>query len=245
MVAERGSAAQGTVRSDDTSVFPASSTWRTRTSSGATGSGSPRPTAGGSSTPARAAPWSRASAMGYRSSSRRPPSRPSASRTSTTTTSRTSRRSGWPTVCSRSPRPRWRGCGSCPAARRPTRRPCGLPGCTTSTAGEPERWRVISPAQAYHGSTMGTLALTGRRALQEPYTPYLASHLHLPPIDVAVRSDWRGRAGGAGPPPGRGRAEDGRGLLLRACERGRPPRLLPARALLARPRRAPRRSTAS
>lgn len=51
--------------------------------------------------------------------------------------------------------------------------------------GEPGRWRVISPAQSYHGSTMGTLALTGRRALQEPYTPYLAPHLHLPP------STWR------------------------------------------------------
>jgi adenosylmethionine-8-amino-7-oxononanoate aminotransferase len=47
--------------------------------------------------------------------------------------------------------------------------------------GESDRWRVISPAQAYHGSTMGTLALSGRRTLQEPYTPYLASHLHLPP----------------------------------------------------------------
>jgi hypothetical protein len=44
---------------------------------------------------------------------------------------------------------------------------------------------VISPAQAYHGSTMGTLALTGRRTLQEPHTPYLADHLHLPP------STWR------------------------------------------------------
>ncbi|MGH2679545.1 MAG: aspartate aminotransferase family protein [Actinomycetota bacterium] len=51
--------------------------------------------------------------------------------------------------------------------------------------GETERWRVISPAQAYHGSTMGTLALTGRRTLQEPYAPYLAEHLHLPP------STWR------------------------------------------------------
>jgi adenosylmethionine-8-amino-7-oxononanoate aminotransferase len=51
--------------------------------------------------------------------------------------------------------------------------------------GESERWRVISPAQAYHGSSMGTLALTGRRGIQEPYTPYLASHLHLPP------STWR------------------------------------------------------
>jgi adenosylmethionine-8-amino-7-oxononanoate aminotransferase len=47
--------------------------------------------------------------------------------------------------------------------------------------GEPDRWRVISPAQAYHGSTMGTLALSGRPALHEPYGPYLASHLHIPP----------------------------------------------------------------
>ncbi len=47
--------------------------------------------------------------------------------------------------------------------------------------GETDRWRVISPAQAYHGASMGTLALNGRPAVQEPYTPYLASHLHLPP----------------------------------------------------------------
>jgi adenosylmethionine-8-amino-7-oxononanoate aminotransferase len=47
--------------------------------------------------------------------------------------------------------------------------------------GEPDRWRVISPAQAYHGSTMATLALSGRRALQDPYGKYLAAHGHLPP----------------------------------------------------------------
>jgi adenosylmethionine-8-amino-7-oxononanoate aminotransferase len=47
--------------------------------------------------------------------------------------------------------------------------------------GRPERWRAISPAQAYHGSTMGTLGLTGRRAIQEPHTPYLAAHPHIPP----------------------------------------------------------------
>src|SRR5947208_15448218 len=51
--------------------------------------------------------------------------------------------------------------------------------------GETDRGRVISPAQAYHGPTMGTLALAGRRALQDPYGPYLADHLHLPP------STWR------------------------------------------------------
>jgi adenosylmethionine-8-amino-7-oxononanoate aminotransferase len=47
--------------------------------------------------------------------------------------------------------------------------------------GEPSRWQVISPAQAYHGPTMETLALTGRPGLQGPLTPYLAEHAHIPP----------------------------------------------------------------
>ena len=52
--------------------------------------------------------------------------------------------------------------------------------------GEPDRWRVISPAQAYHGSTMATLALTGRKhTIQEPYSRYLTPHLHISP------STWR------------------------------------------------------
>src|SRR4051812_41466448 len=46
--------------------------------------------------------------------------------------------------------------------------------------GDRERWRVISPAQSYHGSTMATLALTGRRrTLQDPFEPYLSPHLHI------------------------------------------------------------------
>jgi adenosylmethionine-8-amino-7-oxononanoate aminotransferase len=48
--------------------------------------------------------------------------------------------------------------------------------------GQPDRWQVISPAQAYHGSTLGTLALSGRRrSLQDPYAPYLPGYLHIPP----------------------------------------------------------------
>ncbi len=47
--------------------------------------------------------------------------------------------------------------------------------------GEPERWQVISPVQAYHGPTMATLALTGRPGLQGPFGPYLSEHLHIPP----------------------------------------------------------------
>jgi adenosylmethionine-8-amino-7-oxononanoate aminotransferase len=51
--------------------------------------------------------------------------------------------------------------------------------------GEPERTRVISPAQAYHGPTMATLGLTGRAALQAPYEPFIAPQPHIPP------STWR------------------------------------------------------
>ena len=47
--------------------------------------------------------------------------------------------------------------------------------------GETRRWQVISPAQAYHGPTMETLALTGRPGLQGALGPYLAKHLHIPP----------------------------------------------------------------
>ena len=46
--------------------------------------------------------------------------------------------------------------------------------------GEPDRWQMVSPAQAYHGSTMASLALSGRpRSLQHPYEPYLSPHLHI------------------------------------------------------------------
>jgi adenosylmethionine-8-amino-7-oxononanoate aminotransferase len=51
--------------------------------------------------------------------------------------------------------------------------------------GDSERWQVISPAQAYHGPTMETLALTGRPGLHGPFGPYLPHHLHIPP------STWR------------------------------------------------------
>jgi adenosylmethionine-8-amino-7-oxononanoate aminotransferase len=51
--------------------------------------------------------------------------------------------------------------------------------------GESKRWQVISPAQAYHGPTMATLALTGRPGLKRPFEPYMSTHLHIPP------STWR------------------------------------------------------
>jgi len=51
--------------------------------------------------------------------------------------------------------------------------------------GDTDRWQVISPAQAYHGPTMETLALTGRPGLHGPFGPYFQKHLHIPP------STWR------------------------------------------------------
>ena len=47
--------------------------------------------------------------------------------------------------------------------------------------GDTQRWRMISPAQSYHGATMATLALSGRTGLQDPFGPYMADHLHIPP----------------------------------------------------------------
>src|SRR5207244_11745322 len=59
--------------------------------------------------------------------------------------------------------------------------------------GQPQRWRVISPAQAYHGSTFGTLALSGRRrSLQQPYESYLPAYFHLSP--ATPRFDPTGEA---------------------------------------------------
>ena len=58
--------------------------------------------------------------------------------------------------------------------------------------GQPERWQVISPAQAYHGPTIGTLALTGRPGLQGPLGPYLPRFLHIPP--ATPRFDPTGEA---------------------------------------------------
>ncbi|MBW6417824.1 aspartate aminotransferase family protein [Celeribacter sp. PS-C1] len=39
--------------------------------------------------------------------------------------------------------------------------------------GEPERWKVISRFPSYHGSTLGTLALTGYDPLARPFDPML------------------------------------------------------------------------
>jgi adenosylmethionine-8-amino-7-oxononanoate aminotransferase len=58
--------------------------------------------------------------------------------------------------------------------------------------GDTDRWKVISPAQAYHGSLTGTLALTGRESLRRNWNPYLVAHPHLGP--AAWREDPTGGA---------------------------------------------------
>ncbi|MBD0290021.1 MAG: aspartate aminotransferase family protein [Thermoleophilia bacterium] len=58
--------------------------------------------------------------------------------------------------------------------------------------GEAGRWRIISMAQAYHGPTVGTLALTGRPGLHGPLAPYFPSFLHIPP--TTSRFDPTGEA---------------------------------------------------
>jgi adenosylmethionine-8-amino-7-oxononanoate aminotransferase len=47
--------------------------------------------------------------------------------------------------------------------------------------GEPQRRRVISAAQSYHGPTMATLSLTGRPGLWGHYAPYVTKHARVPP----------------------------------------------------------------
>ena len=87
--------------------------------------------------------------------------------------------SGWPTACSRRLRdePRAFRVGRIRANETALQ----LARLYHVERGDADRWRVISPAQSYHGSTMGTLALSGRSAVQRPHEPYLASHLHFPP----------------------------------------------------------------
>ena len=40
---------------------------------------------------------------------------------------------------------------------------------------QPERFRVISRRQSYHGSTLGAMALSGNLARRAPYQPFCRS----------------------------------------------------------------------
>ena len=61
--------------------------------------------------------------------------------------------------------------------------------------GDVDRWQVVSPAQAYHGPTLETLALTGRPGLHGPLVPYLAQHCTSLPVlansTQPERQPWR------------------------------------------------------
>ncbi len=106
--------------------------------------------------------------------------------------------------------------------------------------GEPERWQVISPAQAYHGPTMQTLALTGRPGLQGPFGPYLPQHLHIPP------STWRFDPTGEAALEALDRALEEAGpenvsaFFCEADQRRGPARVHAATPVLGGPGRAPR-----
>src|SRR5258708_10192882 len=47
--------------------------------------------------------------------------------------------------------------------------------------GQPERFRVISRRQSYHGSTLGAMALSGNVARRAPYLPLLPEWGHIAP----------------------------------------------------------------
>src|SRR3989440_2871611 len=59
--------------------------------------------------------------------------------------------------------------------------------------GEPERWRVIAPAPADHGSTLGTVRLPGRPTLQPPFGQDPPPPLPLPPGALDPLRPWLGR----------------------------------------------------
>jgi adenosylmethionine-8-amino-7-oxononanoate aminotransferase len=47
--------------------------------------------------------------------------------------------------------------------------------------GQPNRYRVLSRRQSYHGSTLGAMAVSGNVARREPYTPLLPEWGHIAP----------------------------------------------------------------
>jgi adenosylmethionine-8-amino-7-oxononanoate aminotransferase len=47
--------------------------------------------------------------------------------------------------------------------------------------GQPERFRVVSRRQSYHGSTVGAMALSGNVARKAPYQPMLSEWGHIAP----------------------------------------------------------------
>ena len=168
--------------------------------------------------------------------------RPARSPTSTASSSRVRGRSGSRRCCASSRRRGSRACTSRPAGAEANETALRLARSYHVERGEPGRWRIISPAQAYHGPTVATLALTGR---PQPAAALRSVRRRAPPhpaFDLALRPERRGGARRAGRGAGGGRPGDGGRVLLRAGERRRAARLLAAGGVLARSRRAPARA---
>ncbi len=68
------------------------------------------------------------------------------------------------------------GCSSRTAAPRPTRPPIKL---VRKHAG-PDRTYVVAADKSFHGRTMGSLALTGKPSIREPFGPYGADVVFVP-----------------------------------------------------------------
>ena len=93
--------------------------------------------------------------------------------------------------------------------------------------GERQRWRIISPAQAYHGPTMAALSLTGRPGLQGAFGPYLSRHAHIPPS--TRRFGPHRRRGPRRPRRGPGSRPVRRTSRLSSANRSAPPPCPPTR----------------
>ena len=70
-----------------------------------------------------------------------------------------------------------RGCSSATPAPRPTRRP-------SRSRGSPGARNSLPPEGAFHGRTMGSLALTGQPAKQAPFEPLPGDVTHVPYGDI-------------------------------------------------------------
>ena len=51
--------------------------------------------------------------------------------------------------------------------------------------GQPDRFRIVSRRQSYHGSSLGAMALSGNLARKAPYQPLLPDWGHIAPCFCA------------------------------------------------------------
>ena len=123
--------------------------------------------AGATSTASRACSPCR-SATAAPSWPRRPASRPPSSPTSRSGPTPTPPPSSWPPGWPSWPRATSTGCSSRPAASEAVESAWKLARQYFKAIGQPGRYKVISRDIAYHGTSMGALAITGIAALRAP-----------------------------------------------------------------------------